>query len=325
MLCAQGKLEMTRAVRLEDKFIGSMVGTGLGDAIGEMAFHFQGKADLQARIAHADQLQYTDDTAMAIGLAVSLVQAGGLDEQHLGDTFRDGYRREPWRGYASGPPSIFGLVQRKGMSYTEAARTLFRGQGSFGNGAAMRIGPLGLFFYDAADLYNKARRSAHVTHAHPIGIDGAAVLAKAIARAVGLDPQEPFPLQNFSEELADFARTPEMRDKVQLVHRLLAQGTTPLAAAHHLGQSVAVHESLPFALYAFLRHPTSFEECLFCASLHGGDCDTLGAMACSISGAYLGIDAIPPDWRTKLENQPEIEALAIQLAETRPRIGPSEL
>jgi ADP-ribosylglycohydrolase len=48
-------------------------------------------------------------------------------------------------------------------------------------------------------------------------------------------------------------------------------------------------------------------------------------MACSISGAYLGIDAIPPDWRTKLENQPEIEALAIQLAETRPRIGPSEL
>ncbi len=312
---------MRRAVHMKHKFLGSMVGTGLGDAIGEMAFHFQDRATLQARIAHADQLQYTDDTAMAIGLAESLAQVGRLDEQHLGDTFRDHYRREPWRGYASGPPSIFGLVQREGMSYAEAARSLFGGQGSFGNGAAMRIAPVGLFFYDAPDLYGQVRRSARVTHAHPIGIDGAAVLARAIATAVGLDPLELFPVQLFCEELVDFARTPEMRNKVQLVHRLLAQGTTPLAAAHQLGRSVAVHESLPFALYAFLRHPASFEGCLFCASLHGGDCDTLGAMACSISGAYLGIEAIPPDWRAKLENRVQIEALAIQLAETRARVG----
>ena len=311
---------MTRAIRLKDRFLGSMVGTGLGDAIGEIAFHFQHRADLEARIAQADQLRYTDDTAMAIGLAESLVRAGGLDEQHLGDTFHDHYRREPWRGYAPGPPSIFGQVQREGMSYLEAARSLFGGHGSFGNGAAMRIAPLGLLFHDASDLYDKARRSAHVTHAHPIGIDGAAVQAQAVARAVSLDPQEPFPLQLFCEELADFARTPEMRDKLHLVHKLLAQGATPLTAAHHLGQSVAVHESLPFALYAFLRHPTSFEDCLYCASLHGGDCDTLGAMACAISGAYLGIDAIPANWQAKLENRNQIEALAIQLAETRTHV-----
>jgi poly(ADP-ribose) glycohydrolase ARH3 len=308
---------MTRALRLKDKFLGGMVGTGLGDAIGEMAFHFRNRADLRSRIAQADQLLYTDDTAMAIGLAESLVQAGGLDEQHLGDTFRDHYRREPWRGYASGPPSIFGQVQREGMSYTEAARSLFGGQGSFGNGAAMRIAPLGLFFHDTPDLYDKARRSARVTHAHPIGIDGAAVLAWAVARVVGLDPQEPFPLQVFCEGLVDFARTPEMRDKMQLVHTLLTRGTTPQAAAHRLGQSVAVHESLPFALYAFLRHPKSFEDCLFSACLHGGDRDTLGAMACAVSGACLGIDAIPPNWRAKLENRLQIEALAIQLAEKK--------
>lgn len=308
---------MTRALRLKDKFLGGMVGTGLGDAIGEMAFHFRNRADLRSRIAQADQLLYTDDTAMAIGLAESLVQAGGLDEQHLGDTFRDHYRREPWRGYASGPPSIFGQVQREGMSYTEAARSLFGGQGSFGNGAAMRIAPLGLFFHDTPDLYDKARRSARVTHAHPIGIDGAAVLAWAVARVVGLDPQEPFPLQVFCEGLVDFARSPEMRDKMQLVHTLLTRGTTPQAAAHRLGQSVAVHESLPFALYAFLRHPKSFEDCLFSACLHGGDRDTLGAMACAVSGACLGIDAIPPNWRAKLENRLQIEALAIQLAEKK--------
>ncbi len=312
---------MTQATHLQGKFLGGMVGTGLGDAIGEMAFHFRNKAELQARIAQAEQLRYTDDTAMAIGLAESLIQAGGLDEQHLGNTFHDHYLHEPWRGYASGPPSIFGRVQREGMPYSEAARSLFGGQGSFGNGAAMRIAPVGLFFYDSPDLYDRVQRSARVTHAHPIGIDGAAVLARAIAWVVRLDPQGTFPLEDLCQELMKFARTPEMRTKMQLVHQLLTQGTPPMAAARHLGQSVAVHESLPFALYAFLRHPTYFEDCLLCASLHGGDRDTLGAMACAVSGAYLGIDAIPPNWRAKLENRSQIEALAVQLVETRARAG----
>jgi len=76
-----------------------------------------------------------------------------------------------------------------------------------------------------------------------------------------------------------------------------------------------VHESMPFAVYTFLRHPHSFEDCLFCAVLHGGDRDTLGAMACAISGAYLGVETIPPAWREKLENRQYIEELAVKLAE----------
>jgi poly(ADP-ribose) glycohydrolase ARH3 len=76
-----------------------------------------------------------------------------------------------------------------------------------------------------------------------------------------------------------------------------------------------VHESLPFALYSFLRHPKSFEDCLFCAILNGGDRDTLGAMACAISGAYLGIKALPNSWIEKLENRSYIEQLALQLTE----------
>jgi poly(ADP-ribose) glycohydrolase ARH3 len=78
---------------------------------------------------------------------------------------------------------------------------------------------------------------------------------------------------------------------------------------------VAVHESLPFAIYALLRHSESFETCLMCAILNGGDRDTLGAMACAISGAYLGIEAIPQAWREKIENRQHIEELAIELAE----------
>jgi poly(ADP-ribose) glycohydrolase ARH3 len=81
---------------------------------------------------------------------------------------------------------------------------------------------------------------------------------------------------------------------------------------------VAVDESMPFALYSFLCFPESFEACLFCAILNGGDRDTLGAMAGALSGAYLGVEAIPNIWRRKLENRERIERLASSLWEMTP-------
>jgi poly(ADP-ribose) glycohydrolase ARH3 len=306
---------MVGQIDRRSKFLGGMVGSALGDAIGELAFRGLEEAALRAEIAQRDVLVYTDDTAMAIGLAESITQTGSLDAQHLGDTFRANFKHEPWRGYASGPLIIFSLVERYGISYSEAARSLFGGQGSFGNGAAMRIAPVGLFFHDSPDLYEQTCVSAAVTHAHPIGVDGAAVLAWAVAQAVKLDPQGPFPFDHFSQGLVERARTPAMRDKMTLLRTLIAEDVPSPEAAERLGRSVAVHESLPFALYAFLRHPKSFEECLFCAILNGGDRDTLGAMACAVSGAYLGVEAIPQTWREKLENRQYVEGLALKLAQ----------
>jgi poly(ADP-ribose) glycohydrolase ARH3 len=300
---------------LQSKFLGSTVGLALGDAVGEMAFSGLEEAALRRRIVESDTLIYTDDTAMAIGLAESIVRVGRIDQQHLGDAFRANFNREPWRGYASGPPTIFRTVERRGTPYAEVARGLFGGQGSFGNGAAMRVAPVGCLFREAPDLYEQVRLSATVTHAHPVGVDGAAVLAKAVAQAVRLDPTDPFPWEQFSQSLVDFARTPEIRSKMVLARDLVCEGVSPARAIGQLGRSVAVHESMPFAVYSFLRETLSFERCLFCAILHGGDRDTLGAMACGISGAYLGIEAIPSEWRTRLENREYIEELARRLAE----------
>jgi ADP-ribosylglycohydrolase len=64
---------MTESVDVEAKFVGSMVGTGVGDAIGEMAFRRPGRARLLSAVEQRDKLIYTDDTAMAIGLGESLV------------------------------------------------------------------------------------------------------------------------------------------------------------------------------------------------------------------------------------------------------------
>jgi poly(ADP-ribose) glycohydrolase ARH3 len=302
-------------IGLKGKYLGGMIGSALGDAIGELAFRSHAKEDLRARLKQLNELRYTDDTAMSIGLAESIVTKGDIDQQDLGDTFRRDFLREPWRGYATGPPTIFSIVERHGISYREAAKSLFGGEGSLGNGAAMRIVPVGLFFHNSADLYEKACLSASVTHAHPVGMDGAAVQARAVALAVKLDPNEPFPSNVFLNTLIEFATTPEIKEKMQLVKRLLSENTPPFNAAVQLGQTVAVHESMPFALFSFLRHPESFEDCLFCSILNGGDRDTLGAMACAISGAYLGIGSIPQVWIERLENRSYIEDLALRLSE----------
>jgi poly(ADP-ribose) glycohydrolase ARH3 len=303
------------ATDLKKKYLGAMAGSAIGDAIGELAFRCPEEQSLCALVDRMEELIYTDDTAMAIGLAESILQKKGIDPQHLGDIFFRNFYREPWRGYASGPPTIFSMVRTAGVSYAEAARSLFGGVGSLGNGAAMRIVPVGLFFHHSEDLYQMASASAEVTHAHPVGKDGAAVQAWAIAQAVRLDSEKEFPLERFTQGLMAFARTPEIRKKMMLLRTLINSNITSKAAADQLGRSVAVDESMPFAIYSFLRHPKSFEDCLFSAILNGGDRDTLGAMVCAISGAYLGIEAIPRSWRNKLENRALIENLASSLSE----------
>ena len=305
------------SIDLKSKFIGAMVGSAIGDAIGELAFRISDRERLLAYVETVPELRYTDDTAMAIGLAESISKEAGINQQALGRTFTRNFLREPWRGYASGPPTIFSMVQTQGILYVEAARRLFGGTGSLGNGAAMRIAPVGLFFHGSSDLYEKACASAEVTHAHEVGMDGAAVQALAIARAVNLDPRQPFPTEAFIQALADLARTPEIKAKMTIVQNVIKDEESPHVAANRIGRTVAVHESMPFAVYAFLKHPASFQDCLFCAILNGGDRDTLGAMACAISGAYLGIEAIPLPWRERLENREYIQELALALSQKK--------
>jgi poly(ADP-ribose) glycohydrolase ARH3 len=292
-----------------------MLGSALGDAVGELAFSYPLRTSLLEQIERLEQLEYTDDTAMTMGLAESIAEKGCVVEGHLGDTFARNFEREPWRGYASGPPTVFAVVQRERMPYADAASRLFGGSGSFGNGAAMRIAPVGLFFHASANLYDQACRSAGVTHSHPVGMDGAAVQASAVAQAVTGDPTEHFSWQSFLQGLIEASRTDVIREKMKRVGELIADEVPPDQAVLETGRSVAVQESMPYAVYSFLRHPHSYKECILCSILHGGDRDTMGAMAGAISGAYLGVAAIPGDWLCKVENLDILKDLALRLLE----------
>ena len=98
---------------LKSKFIGALVGTGIGDALGA-PFEGRSSAELEEIKKVAERLEvltYTDDTHMMIGVAESLIRARGFDGQDMAQTFTENYELEPFRGYGPGPPRIFRLIR----------------------------------------------------------------------------------------------------------------------------------------------------------------------------------------------------------------------
>lgn len=296
-----------------DRARGAMLGTFCGDALG-MPFEGAHPADVPERLEMLDARlgrgTYTDDTEMAIVLAESLLERGGIQPEALGRAFADGF--DPRRGYGSGTIGVLRLV-RSGVHPHDAARSSFGGQGSQGNGAAMRIAPVAVRYAgDGAAVADAARASALVTHAHPVGVDGAVVQATAIAVALSGEP----PL----EAAARVATTAELRDRLATAGELLDASPAPAELAAALGNLSTAHLSVPAAVYAAAVHE-SVEEAIVFAVRCGGDTDTIGAMTGAIAGAREGAGAIPSRWLDVLEQGPRgrahVESLADRLAAAR--------
>ena len=298
---------------MESKFLGSLVGTAVGDGLGAS---LEGRrtiapGEVQALAGGREALIYTDDTHMMIGVAKSLIENRGFNGEHMARTFVRNHEREPWRGYGPGPPRVFRLI-KGGEAWDKAAEKLYPG-GSFGNGSAMRIAPIGLLYHDAPDRIKEvAYISSQITHAHPLGKEGAALQAYAVALAAGLDPASAFDRHGFLDELQRFVEQEVYKQKLEKIAELWDEadkGKVVLA----LGNGIEAFDSVPTAIYSFLSHPGSFEEAVLYAIGLGGDTDTIGAMTGAICGAYLGIHSIPKRWKDKLENRGYIEDLAKQL------------
>jgi len=300
---------------LRNRFRGALLGTAIGDALGAP---FEGSplvhGDALAAWAHANEpLRWTDDTHMTIGVAESLIARGGFDGTHMADRFVANYDAEPWRGYGAGPPIVFGGI-RAGANWDQPAAALFGGQGSFGNGAAMRVAPVGLLGWrDMATAARTARDTARITHAHELAMDAAAIQACAVAWLVTAAPS-PHWLTALSlmDELRTLARSGSLRRKLGDVERLATQGSSREAVGV-LGNGIAADEAVPAALYAFVRHIASFADAVTAAVRLDGDTDTIAAMTGALAGAFHGVDAIPDRWRSRLEDEQRIDALAEEL------------
>ncbi len=305
----------------KSKFRGALVGTAVGDGLGAP---FEGRSKVSpaevAAVAWGHlELTYTDDTHMMIGVAESLIKYPDFDGADMARTLVRNYEMEPWRGYGPGPPGIFRRI-KAGVAWDEAARDDYRG-GSYGNGAAMRVAPVGLVYHDdPVKLREVAHQSARITHAHELGREGAALQAYAVALATGLAPGKAFDRADFLAKLTAFTVAGCYRAKLGRFAALLEMPDKGRVVAG-LGNGVAALDSVPAAIFAFWLQPHSFEQAVLYAVSLGGDTDTIGAMAGAIAGAYLGVEAIPVGWRDRLENGGYIEALAGRLPGRAPGRG----
>jgi len=306
--------EMSDRELVRKKFLGSLLGAALGDAIGASWEGHPMAAEQEIRhllrISHT--LRYTDDTHMSIGVAESLVENGGFNGKHMAQRFADNYFRQPWRGYGPGPPRVFRLL-KTGTAWDKAASRIYPG-GSFGNGAAMRAAPIGLFFWNKpARLKEVAYQASLITHSHPLGMEGAAIQAMAVALAVAENPDESLGSGSFISRLFDFVTEDVYRAKIAKLSTLLKRHTDRQTVVAELGHGIEAFNSVPTAIFAFLAHARDFVSAIIYAISLGGDTDTIASMAGAISGAYLGIEAIPQEWLEQLENRDYILNLADRL------------
>lgn len=297
----------------KSKFLGCLIGAAIGDGLGAWreGRRIAEKEDIASLAERVEELAYTDDTHMTIGVVESLIQSRGFDGEHMAQTFIKNYETEPWRGYGPGPPRVFRMI-KNGEPWDSAASKIYRG-GSFGNGAAMRMAPVGLLYSDnPAKLREIAYKSSSITHSHELGREGAALQAYAVALALNTPSDEEIDREAFLLKLQNFAQTQLYKEKIANTKELLGEQDRARVVAV-LGNGIEALNSVPTAIYCFLKQPKSYKDSVIYAISLGGDTDTIASMAGAISGAYLGIEAIPQEWRLKLENNAYIEDLAEKL------------
>lgn len=184
-----------------------------------------------------------------------------------------------------------------GAPWEEVSRNAFGG-GSFGNGAAMRVGPLGGYFSDEIEsIPEQATRSGRVTHFHPEGVAGAVAVAVAAGASCAARGQS---LDNARESIWEsvLQLTPESRVREQLQQARNSDSLTAFEAARQFGNGaeISAQDTVPFCLWNACRCLDDFSEALISTIEVGGDCDTNSAIVGGIVAGFAGADAIPPDW-----------------------------
>jgi ADP-ribosylglycohydrolase len=278
----------------------SLDGLGLGDALGEMLCYQAHAAPkrLAENSLPAGPWFHTDDTEMAISIVAVLKSHGYLHQDALAKRFARRFERDPERGY--GKMTRIQLREiMAGAKWRDMAANAFSGQGSMGNGSAMRVAPLGAYFAnDPERCAEEARASSLVTHTHPEGVAGAMAVAVAAAAAWQ------FRTDSGAGRIRDFfnavlRHTPES----QVRHGILLASTTPpetpvtdVARALGNGSLVTAPDTVPFCIWMAAHHPRHFAEAIGKTIGVGGDCDTNAAIVGGIVALSAGRESIPVAW-----------------------------
>jgi ADP-ribosylglycohydrolase len=301
-------------------------GLSVGDALGQTCFHpdIYGALVEDPRATARAPWEWTDDTAMALGILEVLDRHGRIEQDDLAATFARRFDAEPYRGYGGGAIRLLGAI-RNGADWRAAAGSLFGG-GSFGNGSAMRIAPLAAYFAEDGfgRVAEQAALSAAVTHAHPEGLAGGIATAVAAAYAWLNRDRRADAAVKLGLFDAVLAHTPagEVREGIERAAefafdvpaepavRLVAYGAAivpfdtslePLVRALGNGSNITCQDTVPLCLWIAARHLDDYESAVVAAIRARGDIDTNAAIVGGIVALSTGADGIPKDWRADRE------------------------
>ena len=302
---------------LIDRFQGSALGGFVGDAMGREVEGWPWEL-IRARHGILKQMGegiYTDDTEMMIGIMESLKEDPAFDPALTARRFLENFH--PFRGYGG---RIYGIMDRlrQGTPWDQV------GTDSWGNGGAMRIAPIGFFFYDdPKQLQEAALACTHITHRHPQGVAGALAQAMAVGMAMqrGIN----------GEAIDQIAFLEEIVQGVEVIDKDVARELGLIAEIGQEGgleakieriaatfpRDVSAKGAVPAAIASFVIND-NFPDTVLTGVNCGGDTDTIGAMAGALAGAYYGLSSIPSTWLEPLENGEKgrdyVVALAAELA-----------
>lgn len=280
----------------------SLEGLVVGDAFGDQ---LPLKPEAAATMLEARQLRppiwpWTDDSNMAFDIVRLLQRSGSIDQDELAQNFADHY--DVRRGYGPSVHHILRQIQA-GASWRAVATASFDGTGSYGNGGAMRVAPLGVFFADDLDkVVEQARLSAEVTHAHIDGTAGAIAVAIAAAHAYRLRGKSLPDRRSFLDMVIEHVPEGAVHTGLRIARDLPV--TTDIKEAAAIlgdGRYITAADTVPYTLWCAGTHLDDYEEALWFTLSYSGDRDTNCAIVGGIVAAHTGRAAIPLSWRNSRE------------------------
>jgi ADP-ribosylglycohydrolase len=302
---------------LGNRYRGALCGLAAGDALGAPyeglpPGSFEVGEEMAGGGVHGLKPgQWTDDTAMALCLASSLLECRGFD---AGDQM-DRYVRWLREGYMSSSGQAVG-VGRTVLSSIEryqATGDPMAGSSdplSAGNGSLMRLAPVPMYLlHDGTRAKEIAARTSRTTHAATEAVDACRYLSGLIVGALRGESKDNLLSDLYSPVyhywfFQDFALVPAID--------AIARGVYKTKKASELPATGYVVDTLEAALWAFYQTATFEEGALLAVSL-GNDTDTTAAVYGQLAGACYGYEAIPRSWRAKIARREMIEKIADSL------------
>ncbi|MFB9462474.1 ADP-ribosylglycohydrolase family protein [Streptomyces cinereospinus] len=283
-----------------DRALASLRGLAVGDALGSQYFVPVNYPLLKRREVPAGPWQWTDDTEMACSVVAVLAAHRRIDQDALARSFAEHHDFD--RGYGPAVNRLLRLV-REGGDWRELSAALFNGQGSWGNGAAMRVAPLGAWYAgDPAQATHQAEISAYPTHQHREAVVGA--MAVAAAAALVADPDGPPSPESLLDDVIALVPKSAVGAGLRRARDMLDYGDPgTVAAVLGCGRRTTAHDTVPFVLWSAARALGDYEQAFWTTAQAGGDVDT----TCAIVGGVLAageVGAPPAQWVARTEALP---------------------